>query len=564
MASTGTVCSAARIKRTGAHYTPPELAKYLASQVISHVATSPLKILDPACGDGELLLQAFLSLPVELRGQSTLYGMEQSSEALQQAERRLYSCPGAPRFELQHCDFLSWSRSFNQPEIFTTNAWPNLFDAVIANPPYVRTQVLGARTARRLAGQFSLKGRVDLYHAFAFAMTSVLREGGILGLLCSNRFLSIQSGVTLRTMLLECFELHDIVDLGDTKLFEAAVLPAIVIGTKISSKREQHSRFTRIYERRSKVTVPVRKFSSVAEALNSGHEGIVRVTGCDYELERGMLANAANSTEPWRLSAPAQELWLANVRAKAPYTFADLVNVRVGIKTTADKVFIREDWQDLPHELRPEDQLLYPLVSNDDAAPWWKLSSHRQRRVLYTHTVEHGKRVPINLHKFPRAARYLESHRVQLERRRYVTGAGRKWFEIWVPQQPGEWSKPKVVFPDISSTPKFFLDETGSIVDGNSYWFAASDTDHLYLLMAIANSTFIVRFYDTVCGNKLYAGRRRFITQYVQRFPVLDPYADAAKRIVEKAKEVYEFKPFEPGATRKIQELDDLVNKAFC
>ena len=62
------------------------------------------------------------------------------------------------------------------------------FDAVIANPPYVRTQVLGAATAQELARRFRLTGRVDLYHAFAKAIANVLKPGGILGLLTSNRF----------------------------------------------------------------------------------------------------------------------------------------------------------------------------------------------------------------------------------------------------------------------------------------------------------------------------------------------------------------------------------------
>ena len=65
-------------------------------------------------------------------------------------------------------------------------------------------------------------GRVDLYHAFVKAMTLALREDGILGLLTSNRFLTVQSGSSMRDWLLKNFHLLRLVDLGDTKLFEAA------------------------------------------------------------------------------------------------------------------------------------------------------------------------------------------------------------------------------------------------------------------------------------------------------------------------------------------------------
>lgn len=39
-------------------------------------------------------------------------------------------------------------------------------DIVIANPPYVRTQVLGTAKAKQLARDFNLTGRVDLYYPF--------------------------------------------------------------------------------------------------------------------------------------------------------------------------------------------------------------------------------------------------------------------------------------------------------------------------------------------------------------------------------------------------------------
>ena len=92
-------------------------------------------------------------------------------------------------------------------------------DVVIANPPYVRTQVLGAKQAQALAKRFGLSGRIDLYQAFTRAMADVLRTGGVLGLLTSNRFLTTKSGAALRHILRTEFKLTSVFDLGDTKLF---------------------------------------------------------------------------------------------------------------------------------------------------------------------------------------------------------------------------------------------------------------------------------------------------------------------------------------------------------
>ncbi|PYV61659.1 MAG: hypothetical protein DMG97_42490 [Acidobacteria bacterium] len=72
-----------------------------------------------------------------------------------------------------------------------------------------------------------------------------------------------------------------------------------------------------------------------------------------------------------------------------------------------------------------------------------------------------------------------------------------------------------------------------------------------------------MRFYDAVCGNKLYAGRRRFITQYVRRFPVPDPSSPIAKDIIKKAKRLCAQAGTSEKARTLITELDELIWNAF-
>jgi len=456
--------SLAEIKKGGVHYTPPELASFLAKNVLAHVSHGRgLRILDPACGDGGLLEAVAFQLPSDIRHASTFFGMEHDGVALQEAGRRLRSSVRLSNCELIEADFLDWAGHFPQSHLFDVAGWPDEFDVVIANPPYVRTQVMGAEKSRRLAAQFGLSGRVDLYHPFALGMTQVLSNGGVLGLLCSNRFLSVQSGASLRKALLHEYELYDIYDLGDTKLFAAAVLPAIVIGKKCRKARTQDCRFTRVYEFRSENGRNIAEYPTVLSALDADAQGPVRVGNATFEIERGNLALPEHQAEPWRVSSPEQERWLATIYQNAPLTFADLVKIRVGIKTTADNVFIRSDWHLLPSELQPESELLLPVLSNNIAAPWWPMSEESRPHVLYTHSMRDGKRVTVNIDGFPRAKQYLESHRKQLAGRKYVIDAGRKWFEIWVPQNPGDWTRPKVVFSDISAVPKFFLDRSGQL-----------------------------------------------------------------------------------------------------
>ena len=141
--------------------------------------------------------------------------------------------------------------------------------------------------------------------------------------------------------------------------------------------------------------------------------------------------------------------------------------------------------------------------------------------------------------------------------------AGRQWYEIWVPHNPADWKKPKIVFPDIAEEPRFFLDTTGAVVNGDCYWITLRDNvdeDWLYLILAVANSPFITRYYDVAFHNKLYAGRRRFQTQFVRDFPLPHAKNPIARKLVSLVKTHLAGKSFDAEVER---EIGALVYEAF-
>jgi hypothetical protein len=245
-----------------------------------------------------------------------------------------------------------------------------IFDAVISNPPYVRTQVLGSASARELAARFDLTGRVDLYHAFVKAMTLALREGGILGLLTSNRFLTVKSGNSMRDWLASQFRLRRLVDLGDTKLFDAAVLPAVIVAECTRSTDPQDCEFVRVYESPQSADDDAREEHSILDVLDGTFSGFARTNGACFRVETGKLQIEADTRTPWAMRSASVDAWLTQVKAHSACAFADVAKICVGIKTTADSVFVRDDWESLPKSERPESELLYPLVTHHIAARW--------------------------------------------------------------------------------------------------------------------------------------------------------------------------------------------------
>lgn len=506
-------------KSHGVHYTPDELAQFVARRVAAQLGDEEVVILDPACGDGALLSAIAAVMADAGQPPPHLIGVDHDQAAIEAATQMLRGSRTAS-LDLHYGDFLDTAGGLGR--------MPQPIDVVISNPPYVRTQVLGAARAQELARQFGLRGRVDLYHAFVAAMTERLVAGGVLGLLCSNRFMTTKGGHSLRELLARNYEISEIWDLGDTKLFDAAVLPALLLGRKSANPSDRGAKFVRVYE--TDEPAEASGHQSLLVPLEEGTvDGTIQVADRRFKIERGELADR-DPGRPWRLTSSRGGQWLAKVKRRASGRLADLGPIRVGIKTTADGVFVRDSWDELPTEIRPEDDLLLPLLTHHVAGRWIADASKMGRKaVLYTHEHRDGKRRAINLADFPRAAAYLELHRDRLEGRSYVREAGREWFEIWVPQQPSAWAAPKLVWPDISEQPRFFLDESGAVVNGDCYWLTCpgQSPEEIALALAVANSSFAIKYYDMCCGNRLYAGRRRFITQYLEDLPL--PHVTSAE-----------------------------------
>lgn len=546
-------------KSHGIHYTPSGLAGFVARRALAGVGKDVCVVLDPACGDGELLLATALEAERLGLPEPHLVGVDRDEKAVAVANGRLAGAPAAS-VVISGGDFLAMGTEH-------ASALPSTYDLVISNPPYVRTQVLGAARAQALGRQFGLTGRVDLYHAFVAAMTAKLADGGVLGLLCSNRFLTTKGGHSLRSVLLRHYEVAELWDLGDTKLFGAAVLPAVVVARRVAVPSPAAGSFVRIYEDHGTSSEAVQKEGSLLEALERDVDGTVEVSDRRFTIERGQLVEPS-AEQPWRLTSPSSSRWMGLVKRHSAGRFGDIGRIRVGIKTTADSVFIRPSWDDLPEDMTPESELLHPLLTHRVAARWCSDDDLKgARSVLYPHETRDGRRRTVDLALFPRATAYLGQHRERLEGREYVLKAGRAWYEIWVPQQPDAWGAPKLVWPDISDRPKFFLDNSGSVVNGDCYWLSCGELspDEIALALAVANSTFALQYYDLCCGNRLYAGRRRFMTQYLEALPMPETSPAALRDVAEMVEQLREpLGPDTDGARSAVESsLDAAVFELF-
>jgi len=553
-------------KSGGATYTPNILSDFVARQIVNIIeeipVDRPLRVLDPAIGDGELLVSLLRQLADYQSLEIKVHGFETDQNALNIATRRLrqsfpdievnFKSESFLEFVLEHFSMDGNLSLFGPSD-------PTTYDLIIANPPYVRTQIMGGIKAKLLAKQFGLSGRIDLYYAFILAMSQVLKPKGIAGIIVSNRFMTTKSGASVRKTLSQRFNIRHAWDLGDTKLFNAAVLPAVLLVEGKNGNNIEIPEFTSIYQ----TSEPASDIATNPITALEG-EGVIQTEdGRHFNVKHGKLNTSDAPNGVWRIATKAVDAWLAKVEAHRWGTFRDIGKIRVGVKTCADKVFIRNDWMDMPEAARPE--LLKPLTTHHIAFRFKPLISDRPNQILYPHKIIQGRRRAVELSQYPNSQAYMESYRSVLEGRKYVIESGREWYEIWVPQDPDAWNLPKLVFRDIAKEPTFWIDLDGSVVNGDCYWLTCQNpeqTDLLWIAAAAGNSTFIEHFYDHCFHNKLYAGRRRFITQYVEKFPVPDPHTQHGKAIIAMAKRIYECSS-SSEADRLKNDLNSMVWEAF-
>lgn len=533
-------------KKEGATFTPNGLADFLSETIVSYLGTPDMiTIKDPSCGDGALLCSV-AKLLSKRNIRFTLEGSDTNINYLADAKNNLNSLECDNIFSLVEEDFVK-ERSNNS--LFSSSK-NSLFDVFIANPPYVRTQVLGADKAQQIAKEYGLSGKVDLYYPFIINMTEQLKEGGILGVITSNKYLSTKSGKCVRNYLLSNYDILEIIDLGDTKLFDAAVLPAIFIGKKNTINPTcSNSRFISIYESNPDSESITR--NDVYDILRSSRSGIYNTGKVFYNLTIGTLQTPTDTEGIWNITKDEELAWLDTIKANTSFYIGDRFPVRVGVKSCADEVFFNQDWAQLPI---PEDVFFREIVSQENISRWHTPKS--LSRVVYPHIENNGKKGVLDIDKYPQAKAFFTIFETRLKKRKYLLESKtRKWYEYWVPQNPTLWAKPKIVFADISTEPRFSIDTSGAIVNGNCYWITSDDSDMLYFIVGIANSRTLEKYHDICFNNKLYSGKKRYLAQYIEQYPIPDINTKYAQEIIRLVKIL-----LSPNILKDRLEVEEQVN----
>ncbi len=148
------------------------------------------------------------------------------------------------------------------------------FDLIIGNPPYIRQEdipnkerILKAFESLKLkSGKSFEDSKADILTYFFPKGISVLKEGGILSLIVSNKFARAGYGANLREFLLENSRLLHILDLNGVTAFDGVTVDTLIISCQ-KQKPNKNAKFS--YKKH-----PAGKLQSL-EFIENLHENLI-------------------------------------------------------------------------------------------------------------------------------------------------------------------------------------------------------------------------------------------------------------------------------------------------
>jgi len=336
------------------------------------------------------------------------------------------------------------------------------FDIVIANPPYVRQETIKDYKPLLEPHYQCYSGTADLFVYFYERSVNLLKKGGVLTFISSNKYYRSAYGEKLRAFLADHLAVRRMIDFGDAPVFEAIAYASILLGAK---------------------TEPAAGHTLQGYTWQAG-DSLERITEV---MAKSAFTIRQEDLKPdgWRLESPEALALLAKLRAKGK-PLGEYVEGRFyyGIKTGLNEAFVvdRSTRDRLIAEDPRSAEVLKPFLRGKDVKRW--KADPKDLWLIFT-------RRGIDIAVYPAIHNHLKAFKPRLMP---GTEGGRKpgsyeWFELqdniayW-----REFEKPKLVIPAIERECAFACDSQGYFSNDKT---SICVSDEAPYLAAILNSTVI-------------------------------------------------------------------------
>jgi len=569
------------------------------------------RVIDPACGSGAFLIAAFDYLmreyervnqaiaALELQGDgsaefvgqrslfdlnktilnSNLYGVDLSPESVEITKLSLWLKTAEAGQTLTYLDdnikvgnsivddSSVAERAFNwQAEFFDVFAAGG-FDVVIGNPPYVRQELLSPIKPYLQAHYESYDGVADLYAYFYEKGVKILKSGGVLSYIVTNKWLRAGYGEPLRQFFSRNSVFEQIIDFGHAPIFEDAdTFPCIVAVQKPVNDTASETQEVVKPEPQSPVLVcPVPR------------EKLFDINLAQYVQQEGYTVPWSRFTgEAWSLEPPAVDDLMQKIRAVG-VALKDFDGVRPyrGILTGFNEAFLIDN--ETRNRLIKDDpksaEIIKPCLRGQDIKRWiprwqnlWMIQIKSSGDYLHPWSQATDEAEKIFEQTFPSIYQHLKPFQGKLINRH---DKGHYWWEFRVCAYYEVFEKSKIIYTDIAWQPQFAFSNEPVYLLNTAYMWSTSD---LYLLAAVNSPLLWAYMWRNAAHGKDEA--LRLFTHFLENLPIAPPTDEIrdevepiVSRLIEITKanqeayrDVLDWLHIEQGIEKPGQKLEDFAS----
>ena len=492
-----------------------------------------ITILDPACGSGAFLNAALQFLmaehklidemeakitgsAIEFLGvensilEHNLFGVDINEESVEIAQLALWLRTAKPHRKLNALNenikcgnslisdpaiagekAFDWQQKF--PQVFEKGG----FDVVIGNPPYVQLQSLGAMSdVYAQCGFETYNKSADLYCLFTERGYSLLKPGGMQSFIMPNKWMLVSYGKELRRYMAKT-NLQQIINFGDVQFFDEATIYVCIFVTQKSSDR----------------LAEVQALSLNQKTYHGDFLNEVPSQLAAYPSETFGEAE-------WIIQPKAHFDILKKMQQQGTALKDMPISINYGIKTGYNDAFFID--KEIRKRLIAEDpkssELIKPLLRGRDIQAW--TAQWDEQYIIGTFPA-----LLLDIEEYPAIKNYLLSFGYERLEQSGVKGSRKKTSNKWFETQDTiayheEFSKPKIMYPNMTSLFPFIYDEKGFLGNDKTFMITSNDDSvNLKFITAILNSKLCKLWIWYNCP-ELQGGTREIRKVYFENFRI--------------------------------------------
>lgn len=483
-------------KSTGVVYTPVEISDYIIKSTVAvdKIVENPfIKILDPACGCGNILIPCYRYLKslyvanIEIINKSHNINLNLNNIDKHIIKNNIFGYDiDEISIKVLLIDLFLESKNIEEDNFivgdFLFHSSVYTFDIIIGNPPYVGQKTIDREYSKKLKLEYKeiYKDKGDLsYCFFKRAIEKITRSGNV-SFITSRYFVEAPSGENLRKLILSDMSINKIVDFYGIRPFKNIGVDPIIIFLEKGNNLDELD--------------VIRPLGSSKEKSQDFYNSVFLNDGYSYKcfkIEKQDLKGT------WMLIDKEEREIIKKIDAKCRLTLGDICNSYQGIITGCDKAFIID--KEIIEKMKIEPELI---------KPWIKSSNIRQFKVkendkfiIYSDFIDEQD-------KYKNSVEYIGRFKDKLSSRRECIKGIRRWYQLQWGRKPEIFEAEKIVFPYKADSNRFAVDK-GSYFSADVYCLVLkplSNINYNYLVNVLNSNAyeFYFKCYGKKLGGKLY------------------------------------------------------------